>query len=183
MGMFAFRAWLNYNTMFYKIFICFYVSEAKPLSFSLCSRMFDEMLNNVEYTTFKMFVTQMIAFIQGDSAGGSKLSEQTLPVLSDTPRKTKLNSETTMYFNRTIENFLDTLKHVIFLKDIIVVLVNKLRIVYNWTKQLALGITVKFLISTRHQYQHKEKITEDISGWILVTRVSWSTISQIAPWK
>ena len=37
--------------------------------------MFDDMLNNVEYTTFKMFVTQMIAFIQEDSAGGSKLSE------------------------------------------------------------------------------------------------------------
>ena len=112
--------------MFYKIFICFYVSEAKPLSFSLCSRMFDEMLNNVEYTTFKMFVTQMVPFIQGDSAGGSKLSEQTLPVLSDTPRKTTLNSETIMYFPRIIANFLDTLKHVYFLKDIIVVLVNKL---------------------------------------------------------
>ena len=28
--------------MFYKTFICFYVSEAKPLCFSLCSRMFDD---------------------------------------------------------------------------------------------------------------------------------------------
>ena len=37
-----FRAWLNYNAMFYKTFICFHVSEAKPLCFSLCSRMFDD---------------------------------------------------------------------------------------------------------------------------------------------
>ena len=51
---FAFRAWLNYNAMFYKTFMCFYVSEAKPLCFSLCSRMFDD----VEYATFKMIVTQ-----------------------------------------------------------------------------------------------------------------------------
>ena len=28
--------------MFYKTLICFYVSEAKPLCFSLCSRMFDD---------------------------------------------------------------------------------------------------------------------------------------------
>ena len=28
--------------MFYKTFICFYVSEEKPLCFSLCSRMFDD---------------------------------------------------------------------------------------------------------------------------------------------
>ena len=30
---FAFRAWLNYNAMFYTTFICFNVSEAKPLCF------------------------------------------------------------------------------------------------------------------------------------------------------
>ena len=36
------RAWLNCNAMFYKTFICFYVSEAKPLCFSLCSQMFDD---------------------------------------------------------------------------------------------------------------------------------------------
>ena len=36
------RAWLNDNAMFYKTFICFYVSEAKPLCFSLCSQMFDD---------------------------------------------------------------------------------------------------------------------------------------------
>ena len=35
-------AWLNYNAMFYKTFICFYVSEAKPLCFSLYSQMFDD---------------------------------------------------------------------------------------------------------------------------------------------
>ena len=35
------RAWLNGNTMFYETFVCFYVSEAKPLCFSLCSQMFD----------------------------------------------------------------------------------------------------------------------------------------------
>ena len=35
------RAWLNGNTMFYETIVCFYVSEAKPLCFSLCSQMFD----------------------------------------------------------------------------------------------------------------------------------------------
>ena len=35
------RAWLNGNTMFYETFVCFYVSEAKLLCFSLCSQMFD----------------------------------------------------------------------------------------------------------------------------------------------
>ena len=45
--------------MFYKTFICFYVGEAKPLCFSLCSRM----LNDAEYTTFKMFVTQIINYL------------------------------------------------------------------------------------------------------------------------
>ena len=36
------RAWLNDNAMFYETFICFYVSEGKPLCFSLCSEMFDD---------------------------------------------------------------------------------------------------------------------------------------------
>ena len=49
------RAWLNGNAMFYETFICFSVSEAKPLCFGLCSHVFDD----VEYTTFKMIVAQM----------------------------------------------------------------------------------------------------------------------------
>ena len=36
------RAWLNGNAMFYETFICFYVSEAKPFCFGLCSQMFDD---------------------------------------------------------------------------------------------------------------------------------------------
>ena len=36
------KAWLNCNAMFYETFICFYDSEAKPLCFSLCSQMFDD---------------------------------------------------------------------------------------------------------------------------------------------
>ena len=32
---------LNHNAMFYKTLICFYVSEVKPLCFSLSSQMFD----------------------------------------------------------------------------------------------------------------------------------------------
>ena len=36
------RAWLNGKSMFYETFICFYISEAKPLCFSLCSQMFDD---------------------------------------------------------------------------------------------------------------------------------------------
>ena len=35
------RVWLNGNTMFYETFVCFYVSEAKRLYFSLCSQMFN----------------------------------------------------------------------------------------------------------------------------------------------
>ena len=35
------RAWLKSNTMLYETFFSFYVSEAKPLCFSLCSQMFD----------------------------------------------------------------------------------------------------------------------------------------------
>ena len=53
------QAWLNGNAMFYETFICFRVSEAKPLCFSLCSQMFDD----VEYTIFKMFVTQMSNYL------------------------------------------------------------------------------------------------------------------------
>ena len=45
--------------MFHKTFICFYVSEAKPLCFSFCSRT----MNDVEYATFKMIVTQMSNYI------------------------------------------------------------------------------------------------------------------------
>ena len=45
--------------MFYKTFICIYVSEAKPLCFSLCSQMFDD----VEHTAFKMFVMQMSNYL------------------------------------------------------------------------------------------------------------------------
>ena len=56
------RAWLKGNGMFYEAFTCFYVSEAKPLCFNLCSQMFD-MLNDVEYTTFKMFVTQLSSYL------------------------------------------------------------------------------------------------------------------------
>ena len=33
-------AWLSRNAKFYETFICFYVSEAKPHCFSLCSQMF-----------------------------------------------------------------------------------------------------------------------------------------------
>ena len=36
------RLWLNDNAMFHEAFICFYVSEAKTLCFSLCSQMFDD---------------------------------------------------------------------------------------------------------------------------------------------
>ena len=36
------RAWLNGIAMFYETFICFHVSEAKPLCFSLCSQIFDD---------------------------------------------------------------------------------------------------------------------------------------------
>ena len=34
------RLWLSDNAMFYKTFIYFYISEAKPFCFSLCSQMF-----------------------------------------------------------------------------------------------------------------------------------------------
>ena len=44
--------------MLYETFLSFYVSEAKPLCFSLCSQMFDG-VEHVEYATFEMFVTQI----------------------------------------------------------------------------------------------------------------------------
>ena len=56
------RAWLKSNTMLYETFLSFYVSEAKPLCFSLCSQMFDG-VNDVEYATFKMFVTQISNYL------------------------------------------------------------------------------------------------------------------------
>ena len=56
------RAWVNGNTMLYETFVCFYVSEAKLLCFSLCSQMV-MVLNDVEYTIFKMFVTQMSNYL------------------------------------------------------------------------------------------------------------------------
>ena len=39
--------------------MCFYVNEAKPLCFSIFSRMFDD----VEYATFKMIVMQMSNYL------------------------------------------------------------------------------------------------------------------------
>ena len=36
------RLWLNDNATFYETFICLFISEAKPLCFSLCSQMFDD---------------------------------------------------------------------------------------------------------------------------------------------
>ena len=56
------RAWLYGNAMSYETFICFYVSEAKPLCFSLCSLVFDD-VEHVEDTTFKMFVTQISNYL------------------------------------------------------------------------------------------------------------------------
>ena len=41
-GVTSLRAWLNDNAMFDETFICFNVSEAKPLYFSLCSQMLDD---------------------------------------------------------------------------------------------------------------------------------------------
>ena len=58
------RAWLNGNTMFYETFVCFYVIEAKPNLFvSVFVHKCLMVLNDVEYTTFKMFVTQMSNYL------------------------------------------------------------------------------------------------------------------------
>ena len=48
--------------MFYKTFICFYVSEAKPLCLVFVHKCL-MVLNDAEYTTFKMFVTQMSNYL------------------------------------------------------------------------------------------------------------------------
>ena len=58
----VFRAWLNYNAMFYKTFICFYVSETN-LFVSVFVHKCLMMLNDVEYVTFKLFVTQMSNYL------------------------------------------------------------------------------------------------------------------------
>ena len=49
--------------MFYETFICFYVREAKPLFVSVFVHKCLMMLNDVEYKTFKMFVTQMSSYL------------------------------------------------------------------------------------------------------------------------
>ena len=41
-GGFELQTLASCNAMFYETFICFYVSEGKPLCFSLCSQMFDD---------------------------------------------------------------------------------------------------------------------------------------------
>ena len=56
------RAWLNYNAMFYKTFICLYVSEAN-LFVSVFVHECLMMSNDVEYATIKMFVTQMSNYL------------------------------------------------------------------------------------------------------------------------
>ena len=48
--------------MFYETFICFYISEAN-LFVSVFVHKYLMMLNDVEYTTFKMFVTQMSDYL------------------------------------------------------------------------------------------------------------------------
>ena len=52
---FRLRAWLNYNAMFYQTFICFCLSEAKRLCLNQCSWLLDD----VEFETFNLFVTQI----------------------------------------------------------------------------------------------------------------------------
>ena len=54
-----FWAWLNYNAMFYKTFICFYRSVFISVFLHECLMM----LNDVVYTAFKMFVTQMSNYL------------------------------------------------------------------------------------------------------------------------
>ena len=56
------RLWLNDKAMFYETSICFYISEAKPLC-SVFVHKWLMTLNDVEYTTFKMFVTQMSNYL------------------------------------------------------------------------------------------------------------------------
>ena len=56
------RDWLNGNTMFYETFVCFYVSEQNPFV-SVFVHKYLRVLNDVECTTFKMFVTQMSNYL------------------------------------------------------------------------------------------------------------------------
>ena len=57
------RLWRNDNAMFYETFICFCtISEAKPLCFRIVHKCL-MMLNDAEYTTFKMFITQMSSYL------------------------------------------------------------------------------------------------------------------------
>ena len=53
---------LNGNTMFYETFVCFYVSEQNPFV-SVFVHKYLRVLNEVECTTFKMFVTQMSNYL------------------------------------------------------------------------------------------------------------------------
>ena len=55
---FTFRAWLNYNAMFIKrLFVFMSVKQNLFVSFFVHKCLM--MLNDAEYTTYKMFVTQM----------------------------------------------------------------------------------------------------------------------------
>ena len=51
------RAWLSYNAIFYKTFVSISVKQNFFVSVFVHKCLM--MLNNVEYTTLKMFVTQM----------------------------------------------------------------------------------------------------------------------------
>ena len=57
------RTWLNGNAVFYETFICFYISVKLNLFVSVFVHKCLMMLNDVEYTTFKMFVTQMSNYL------------------------------------------------------------------------------------------------------------------------
>ena len=56
------RARLNGNAMFYEPFICF-MSMKQNLFVSVVVHKCLMVLNNVEYTTFKMFVTQLSNYL------------------------------------------------------------------------------------------------------------------------
>ena len=55
-------AWLNGNAMFFETFICFNISDAKSFVSVFVHKCL-MILNNVEYTTFKMFVMEMINYL------------------------------------------------------------------------------------------------------------------------
>ena len=61
------RDWLNSNAVFYETFICFYPVVSMSVKQNLFVSVFVHkclmMLNDVEYTTFKMFVTQMSNYL------------------------------------------------------------------------------------------------------------------------